>query len=313
MLNRSPFDTKLFDDGELWELFLSDNSTIADAIRRSVSLSKADVVSITDTFKKIFGTLLYLYDTISIVDQISKETDKSLVDNVSIADSIFKSVSLNKLDLISIADSLAKDIGLGKADALAIAESMYKLIGAARLDNVSIAESLTRVAEFIRNFSDTITIADYIADTVNYFLFAQDTITIYDSEGKEVTLDKDDILAIADSIVKAIGLDKEDTVTILDSRSNWFSTIKSDVISIADSIGKSIKLFFSAAIAIIDKGFIKRIGKALSDAITIIENSVVALFYSEEISLMLMTKNYMEITLDTRSNLDIVITEQGGG
>ncbi len=215
------------------EKVLSDTISIADSIEKDVGMFKADSVAIAESpalvaeFKRSFG------DTMGIADVISKEPGLVKSDSLAITEVISKQPGINIADSISIAESLIKAIGLVKADTVNIVEAVEKAVGMA--------------------LSDTITISDSVTDVSEFFLAISDTIAIAESISKESGLNKDDAVAIADTLnTKAIGLSKADSITIAETIIKAVSIPQADSINITDSISKKPGLVLADSISISD-------------------------------------------------------------
>jgi len=118
-----------------------------------------------------------------------------------------------------------------------------------------------------KSLSDSVAITDSLVKAVG--LNKADTVAVADSIAKTAGLLKAETVAIADTIVKAVSLAKTDTVAIVDTFSRTVSYILAlaDTVTITDSISKAMSIVKADTMAITD-AIVVGIGYALHIALS---------------------------------------------
>ena len=184
-----------------------------------------------------------LSDTVTLSDSIVKAVGQPQADSVAIADAISKEPQLVQAEAaIAIADAISKEPQLGQSDSVAIADAVTKAIGQTQSDTIAIADTFSRVVDYIRAESDSIAIADVIAKAVRQP--QSDSIAIADSISKAIGLVKADIQLIYDSRAMGFYLNVTDVIAIADTfdRVATYTRSLSDTVAIVDSIIKGVGL-----------------------------------------------------------------------
>ncbi len=125
-----------------------------------------------------------------------------------------------------------------------------------------------------KSLSDIVAIADTIVKAVGGF--KSDSVPVADTLSKAVGLYKAETLTISDVISKAVGLFKVETLTIVDTftRAVDFIRTYSDTVTIADVLSKAVGLIKSEKVTITDS-IAKAIGIFKAETLSITDSGIV--------------------------------------
>jgi hypothetical protein len=166
-------------------------------------------------------------------------------------------------DSVTISDAVTgKDIGLNKSDSVTLSASITsKAIGLNKADSMLLSEDFSRVAEFIRDKSDSVTLSEVFSKAIGLNK-ADDDLTLTDDLTMEAiyrkainenltlsdflnialegiySLSFNENLTLADSVVKGLSRQSDESVTLSDnfSKASVFTKEFADELSLVDSV-----------------------------------------------------------------------------
>jgi len=223
----------------------ADTLALADTLdKKDIGIAEADTLTISDAHAVVVGFVRAYADTLAISDTLDK-----------------KDLGIAKADTFALADTLdSKDVGVAEADTLAIADAISKEPGKILADTLAITDAISKEPGL--GESDTLGIADTFSRTVDWVRAYADTMAIADALAKSIGKPEADTLAIADALSKAIGIIEVETMAIADALVKEVGLGQSDTLAISDTLDK------------------KDIGKALADAIAIVDSIVITGSYA---------------------------------
>lgn len=140
--------------------------------------------------------------------------EKALSDSLTIADARTAAVAMARADSLALADARLSGIALGRTESLAIADALAKAMGLSRSEVLSLADSLAKAIGLGR--TDTISIADLFTTDQWQFKALSDTVSIADGLANAISISRSDVLSLADSLAKTMALGRTDTIAITD-------------------------------------------------------------------------------------------------
>lgn len=119
-------------------------------------------------------------------------------------------------DAVAVVDQVFIDFGKSLADSVDVADAIQSFeFGKALIDSITMADNFDRVAEFTREFADTVTVDDAIAKS--FVKVLADSVTVTDEINVNSQNQFNDTVSVADAIAMAIGKALADTVTVADA------------------------------------------------------------------------------------------------
>ena len=160
-------------------------------------------------------------------------------------------------------DSDVFDFGKASSDTPIISEELAKVLDKALADSASVTEELSRVVQYVREFTDAPALSEAIA-SLDTALGKEDTTSIAEELAKLFETSFSDTPTVTEELVQAVDLAKADTPTITDSEVLNTSLAKNDSASVAEDLAS----LFSAAKAdatSISESDVKAVGKNVDD------------------------------------------------
>lgn len=125
--------------------FVSDHFHVDDSITRGMTRTENDSISSSDSIVTLRYAVKNLFDTISVLDSITRVMDRQHSESLTISDHLSKSLSRSLADLLSSIDSI------------------YKLTGKNLLDSVSSSDSFSTswIKAYVRRVLSQLLIHNY--------------------------------------------------------------------------------------------------------------------------------------------------------
>lgn len=205
-----------------------------------------NAVTINITEETAFAVGKALTDSFGMADLPEKEIGKAASDSVAMTESLFKEVLFVRSfadsfsmaesaalllarpvsDSLSVSESLTTSFNKQPSDQFGMADSDIKLSELGKTDTVTMTENLSRVAQFIRTFTDGVAM--------------DDTASVDDELQTDIALVKNNIISFLDSQVFSTSSSKSDTLAISELLSYSFNTTSTDSVTINESIAISL-------------------------------------------------------------------------
>lgn len=200
-----------------WVLPLTDTITTSDSIAKSLGISKGDSTTLSDSFGRVWTIVRTATDTLTTSDALGGKTiSLGKADTITLSD-FFSGVKgtgwLQSLsDTISLTDALLKAVTAAKADTTTTSDAIIKNVGSNKADTTTTSDALSKAVT--HPLTDTTTTSDAISKQPR--LVKLDTLTTSDALAKLVGLNKLDSTTMSDAVAKAIAHKLADSFTTSD-------------------------------------------------------------------------------------------------
>jgi predicted GH43/DUF377 family glycosyl hydrolase len=143
-------------------LLKGDSLSLSDSSRLGVGKSASDGYSLSEGIAMVFRQSLG--DGLTLQDAISKTTLQVIADNLSIQDSISKLTGITQADDLTLLDlvSAFRGLALALSDTISLSDDARMAFDLGLSDQISLSDVQAKVAAFILDLADTITLSDEI-------------------------------------------------------------------------------------------------------------------------------------------------------
>ncbi len=304
-----------------------------NGIKKSVSLSKNDNLSISENTKKDFATIK------SETFSISEFIDAIIVilgyfinvsDGINLSDNIKKDITSIKKEVIAIAENTTKSIGRFFSEAINTIETLIKKTGKKIDETLGISDIFNRLAEYKRNLEENLLIAEDFIKSLVFIRTFTENINITEAIKKSISRTISELHKITEDIIKKGLFYLNITETIILTENFYKQTKKTidEAMSITENLIKSfgkkisetiltteyftrifiINLFFIENIILTDNIY-KSLNKNIKEIIGIIDklDKSITIYFRENIkTIENITKRFGRIFYDTSSINDII-------
>lgn len=245
-----------------YNLELSDSTSIADAVIKSLLGGRSDTIAVSDNFVGVARQYsLSLSDSVGLTELkvLNLTANATFADSVNLSDNAVKRTGVNFLsDSLSLADAFAAHTTLAILlnESITVTDSITGFSGSRLLaDTTALTDHLSLSPARSITFNDVIELLDLVSSERVTSLDA-DTLSLTDvcsvHSIRSVVLD--DLINTVDSIFRCYGLVSTDIIDVYDTRTNAHSIQYSDSIGLLDVvlIGDSITLNFSSVVLVSD-------------------------------------------------------------
>ncbi len=176
--------------------------TIGSSISKKISLFRSEVVTISDS--PINRIKLFFTDTLAITDSIGKSIKKYIINVISLVEKVVKrTVKAPLIDSLSIVDSKFNKWIMVLSESITVIDSIAKKsIKKAIVNAITLVDSFTRLTQFHRTFTETITILD--THIHRRLLKLIDSLAITDTIRKTVKKTISESITITPSITEVL-------------------------------------------------------------------------------------------------------------
>ncbi len=186
---------------------LVESLSLNEALKLSFSISKSELVNITEVISTSFGKQISVSDSFIFAEQLSILTGKTLSDSIAFTELLLKTFVANLAfsETLSIAETLQKELGLSFTDSLSLAEILITTTGTEQLivDSVSLSESL--IKEFGLSQTDVFAFIESIATTAVTNRIFTDSFSLAEALQKELGLKQTEAFGFVESLTTISG------------------------------------------------------------------------------------------------------------
>lgn len=171
---------------------------------------------------------------------VIKKVSLGRSDSAVTTESTGKNVSLNRSESSTTSDATSKQVVLNRAETATSTDAIIKNVSLAKSDSAATSDLASKIASFIRTFSDSTTPSE--TSVKNFGKKLSDIATITDSETHFIILILfvSDSVTVTETIIKALKKNASDSATTTDLTTKSSSKGQADSTAPTESISKRV-------------------------------------------------------------------------
>lgn len=206
---------------------LSDSTTLSDNVDTAQSMPRSlgnDSVTLSDSITSVMSLMELFRDYVNIesaaipgaisTDTLLKTIQSLKAESMTLLDDITKNISAVLTDLVPLSDSVAKKASIALTETMTVADIVTKLMAVMTTDSFSLLDSISKQSSV--DIDEILNLADSPDLSPLFLSSVQDTLSLVDLLSNRVALLKTDILTLADILTQKYGLDEDETLSTLD-------------------------------------------------------------------------------------------------